>query len=176
MIGIIAENAERCGAENEMRAFPYRQSNPSRGEDAAKLAVRKKSDLSVQLSKICDEPVGTAGDLSRRFTSRATIAEDTPVGVLLADVDGAPTFVIAIVPFGEVGFDFNALTQANQRTRPLGPPTWTAEHMNEFGAAQSLSKLSRLLFAVFRQRDIGAARVLMGERPGGLPVPNEIEV
>ncbi len=103
MIGIVAKNAERCGTENEMRAFHYRQSNPSRGEDAAKLAVREKRDLSVQLSKICYEPVGTVGDLSRRFTPRATIAEDIPVGAVLAEVYRTPTFVNTIVPFGEVG-------------------------------------------------------------------------
>ena len=162
MIGIVAENTEGRGTENEMRSFHYRQSNPSRGEDAAKLPVREKRNLSVQLSKICYEPVGTVGDLSRRFTPRATIAEDIPVGVVLADVHCAPTFVITIVPFGEVWFDFSALTQSNQSASHLCPLTWAAEHMDEFCAAQSFSKLARFLFAMFGQRNVCATGVLVG--------------
>jgi len=149
MIGIVAENAERSGTENEMRAFHYRESNPSRGDDAPKLTVRKEGDFSIKLSKVRYEPVGTIGDLSRRFTPRATIAEDIPVGAALADVHRAPTFVITIVPFGEVRLDFRILTQSNQSTSPLCPTTRAAEHMDEFCATQSLSKLSGLLFAMF---------------------------
>jgi hypothetical protein len=145
-----------------MRAFHYRESNPSRGDDAPKLTVRKEGDFSIKLSKVRYEPVGTIGDLSRRFTPRATIAEDVPVGAALADVLRAPTFVITIVPFGEVWFDFSALTQSNQSASHLCPLTWAAEHMDEFCAAQSFSKLARFLFAMFGQRNVCATGVLVG--------------
>jgi hypothetical protein len=124
--------------------------------------VRKEGDFSIQLSKVRYEPVGTIGDLSRRFTPRATIAEDVPVGAALADVLRAPTFVITIVPFGEVWFDFSALTQSNQSASHLCPLTWAAEHMDEFCAAQSFSKLARFLFAMFGQRNVCATGMLMG--------------
>jgi len=100
MIGIVTENTERSGTENEMRSFHYRQSNPSRGKDAAKLAVREKRDLSVQLSKICYEPVGAVGNLSGHFTSGTTVAENIPVRSSLANVRRARPFVIAVVPLG----------------------------------------------------------------------------
>jgi hypothetical protein len=126
------------------------------------LAVREERDLSVQLSKICYEPVGAVGNLSGRFTSGATIAEDIPVGSDLANVHRAPSFVITVVPFGEVWFDFRILTQSNQCASPLCPTTRTAEHMGESGATQSLSKLSRFLFAMFGQRNLCATGVLVG--------------
>jgi hypothetical protein len=162
MIGIVAENAERRGTQDEMWSFNHWQSNPSSGENAPKLAVREERDFSVQLSKMRYQPVGTLGNLSGRFTSGATIAKDIPIRSALANVYRAPPFVIAIVPFGQVRFDFSALTQSNQRTRPLCPPTWAAEHMDEFCATQSFSKLARFLFAVFGQRNICATGMLVG--------------
>jgi hypothetical protein len=48
--------------------------------------------------------------------------------------------------------------------------------MGKFGSAQSPSKLPRLLFAIFSQRNIGTTGVLVGERPGGFTVPDEIKV
>lgn len=161
MIGIVTENAERRGAQHKMRPIDYWQSNPSRSEDAPKLAVREERDFSVQLSKMRYEPVGTVGDLSRRFTSGATVAEDIPVGTALANVRRALTFVFAIVPFGQIRFDFSPLTQSNQCTSPLCPPSRAAEHVDEFGATQSLSKLSRFLFPMFGQRNVCATGMLM---------------
>jgi hypothetical protein len=108
------------------------------------------------------EPVGAVGNLSGRFTSGATITEDIPVGSDLANVHRAASFVITVVPFGEVRLDFSILTQSNQFTRSLCPPTRTAEDMNKFCAAQPRSKLSRLFFTMFGQRDICATGMLVG--------------
>jgi hypothetical protein len=96
-----------------MRSVAYWQSNPSRSEDASKLAVRKESDFSVQIPKTGYEPVGTVGYLSRHFTSRTTVAEDIPIRTFLANVRRAPSFIIPVIPFSEVQLDFSALTQAN---------------------------------------------------------------
>jgi hypothetical protein len=159
-----------------MRAFDHWQSNPSRGEDASKLTVRKKGDFSVQLSKVRYESVGAVGNLSGRFTTGATVAEDIPVGSDLANVHRASSFIITVVPFGEVRLDFSALNQSSQCTSPLCPPTRAAEHMDEFGAAQSFSKVSRFLFPMFSQRDICTTGMLVGQRPLSLTVPNKIEV
>jgi hypothetical protein len=100
--------------------------------------------------------------LSGHFTPGTTVAEDIPVRSALANVRRTPSFVIAIVPFGEVWFDFSALTQSNQSASHLCPLTWAAEHMDEFCAAQSFSKLARFLFAMFGQRNVCATGMLMG--------------
>jgi len=161
MIRIVFKNAERRGIQHEMETFRYGQSNPSRGEDATELTVREERDFSVQLSQMGYEPIGAGGNLSGRFTPGATIAEDIPVRPDLANVHGASSLVIAIVPFGEVRFDFRIPLQSNHGTSPPCPPTRAAEHMDEFGAAQSLSQLSRFLFAMSGQRDICATGVLV---------------
>ena len=162
MVGIVAENAERRGAQHEMRSIDYWQSNPPRSQNAAKLAVREERDLSVQLSKICYEPVCTVGNLSGHFTSGTPVTEDIPVRSTLANVRRAPSFVITIVPLGEVRLDFRILTQSNQSTSPLCPTTRAAKHMGESSATQSLSKLSRFVFAMFSQGNVCATGMLVG--------------
>jgi len=159
-----------------MRALNYGQADPSRSEDASKLTVREQRDISVQLPQMGYEPICAAGNLSRRLAPGATITEDIPVGPAPANVRGASSFVIAIVPFGEVHFDFRVLIQSNQGTCPPGPPARAAEHMPKFGAAQSFSQLLCFPFTVLGQRNIRAARMLVGQRPGGFTVPNKIKV
>jgi hypothetical protein len=162
MIGIVTENAERRGTQHEMRSVNDRQSNPSRSEDAPKLAMREERDLSVQLSKMGYEPVGAVGNLSGSFTPGTTVAEDIPVRSALANVRRARAFVITIVPFGEVWLDFHILTQSNQSTSPLCPTTRATERIGESGTTQSPSKLSRFLFAMFGQRNVCATGMLVG--------------
>ena len=159
-----------------MRPLDHWQSNPARSEDAPKLTVRKERDLSVQVPKTGDESIGPVGNSPGCFTPGATVSENIPIGPDLADVHGAPTFVITVVPFSEVRLDFGAPTQGNQCTGPLSPSARATEHMGEFGVAQSLPKLSCFLFAMFGQRNVGASRMLVGHRPGGFTVPNKIEV
>ena len=79
MIGIVAENAERRGAQHEMRSVDYWQSDPSRGKDAPELAVREECDLSVQLSNTLYESVGAVGNLTGHFTPGTPVTEDIPV-------------------------------------------------------------------------------------------------
>ena len=135
MVSIVAKNAERCGTQHEMGTFAHWQSNPSRGQDAPKVAVREERDFSVQLPKMGYESVGAVGNLSGRFTPGATVAENIPIRSALANVHGASSLVISIVPFGEIRFDFRIIIQSNQGTSPLCPSTRAAEHMDEFGAA-----------------------------------------
>jgi len=60
--------------------------------------------------------------------------------------------------------------------RLAAAPAGAAEDAGEGDAAQALSQLSGLCFAVFGQRNIGAAGMLVGQRPGRFAVPNEIQV
>jgi hypothetical protein len=100
MVGVVAENAERCGTEHEMRPFEDWQSNPSRSQDAPELAVREKRYISVHRPKAGNEPVGAVGNLRGYFTLRATIPEDIPIRSFFTNVHSAPSFVITVVPFG----------------------------------------------------------------------------
>jgi hypothetical protein len=62
--------------------------------------MREERDLSIQLAKPNDESVGAVRNLTGRFTPRATIAEDIPIRSLFANVRGATSFVVTIVPLG----------------------------------------------------------------------------
>jgi hypothetical protein len=92
-----------------MGAVANRQSNPSRGEDAPKLPVREQGDLSVQLTKVRNKPVGSVGNLPGRLTPGAAVEKDIPIGTFFVNVRGASSLVSTIIPFGEVWFAFSAL-------------------------------------------------------------------
>jgi hypothetical protein len=109
MVGFVAENAERCRTEQEMLSFHGRQPDPSRAQDAPKLAMRKESDISRQRSEPDDEPVGPAADLSGCFATRAAIPEKIPIRSFPGNILRAPALVIAIIPLGQVGLDFGLL-------------------------------------------------------------------
>jgi len=109
MVRVVAENTQRRSSYDKMRAVANRQSNPSRGEDAPKLPVREQGDLSVQLPKLLNKPVGSVGNLPGRLTPGATVEENIPIGTVFANVRGASSLVRTIIPFGQVWFAFCAL-------------------------------------------------------------------
>jgi hypothetical protein len=86
-----------------MLPFDRRHSNPSRGQDASKLAMREERDVAFQLVKMGDEPISTVGNLRGRFAARTTVPKHVPVWMLLANVHGALYFVIAIGSISAAG-------------------------------------------------------------------------
>jgi hypothetical protein len=85
-----------------MLPFDRRQSDPSCGQDAPELTVREERDVSVQRAKMCDDPISAVGNLCRHFTARTAVPEHNPVRSPFANVHGALSFVIAVVPFRQV--------------------------------------------------------------------------
>jgi hypothetical protein len=112
VVGVEGKNAERCRAEHEMLRFGHRQSDPARGQDTAELAVRKERDISVQRTQTSEKPIGTGGNLCGHFSVGAPVPTYIPVRPLVEDIQRALSFVIAIVPFGQVGFVFRGFTDA----------------------------------------------------------------
>ena len=120
MAGFVAENAERRRAERKMPPFDRRQADPSRGEYASELAMREERDVALQRLKMGDEAIGAGGDLLGRFTARTTIPKHIPVRSLLANVYGAPSFVVAIVPLGQIRINDGRSTEPGYLARSAG--------------------------------------------------------
>ena len=152
VVGVEGENAERRRAEGEMPCFGHRQSDPARGQHAADLAVSEECDISVQRAQAGDEAIGAVGNLRRHFTARTTIAIDIPVGPLLEDLQGTQSFVIAIVPFGEVGFCFRGSIQTGQLAGLPRALERTGEDMIKRDVPEALGKLTGLFLAICGQR------------------------
>jgi hypothetical protein len=81
-----------------MLRIDHRKSDPTRGEDAAELAVREKSNVPIDIAERSEEPVSTSGYVSGHFTMRTTVPKDVPARSSLINVDGSLPFVIAVIP------------------------------------------------------------------------------
>jgi hypothetical protein len=136
----------------------------------------KECNLSIQPPKPSDKAVGTVGNLGGRFTPRATIPKDIPIGPLLADVWSATSFVIAIIPFSQIRFNFKSSIRRNQSACPLRSLTRATEDADESDVLQPFSKLKGFLLAMFGQRNICSTSVLVAQRPGGFAVTNEVKI
>lgn len=88
-----------------MLALHDRQSNLSRGQAAAELAMGEQCYVSAQPAEAGDEPIGALRYVARAFASRAAIAIAVPTRPTIRDVAGGSALVMPVVPFGEVRFD-----------------------------------------------------------------------
>ena len=75
-----------------------------------------------------DHPIGPGRDLLGRLTAGCTPGEDGPPRSRGADLARRATFVLAVVPLGEIVGDLGALGQAGDHARVAGAPAWAAEH------------------------------------------------
>ena len=174
VVVLVTENAERRCVEKEMSRFAYGQVNPTRGQDASEMAMREERDVSVQLPKTGNESVRAVGNLRWCFTIWTAVAEEVPVRSRLANVRGALSFVVAVVPLHQVRFEFNCLTQAGQLTRSPRALSGAGQHAGERNLPQTPAKFLRRIFSARGQRNVGAAGVLAGERPFGFTVSNKV--
>ncbi len=158
-----------------MLAFEHRQSDPSRGQDAPELAVREKRDVSVQCVKMCDEPISTIGNLCGHFTARTSVPKHIPVRSHFANVHGALSFVIAVVPFRQVRFNLGRRPQPGELTRSSRALPRAGQHTSKLDPPEAWSKFACLVFAMRSQWNVRATGVLAGERPLGFAVSNEVK-
>ena len=81
----------------------------------------------------------------------------------------------AIIPFGEIGIDLGGIAEAGELGGPPRALRRAGQYLNEVRSAQPLAEGAGLPFAVFGQRQVGAAGMLAGEGPGGFAVPRQID-
>ena len=102
-----------CAQEVESRFF-RRGLEPARRQDAEYVAVREQSDISVCIEGPVDDGAGTDRHLPDRLPARDAVAEEGPAGPVAVDVVGGAAFVIAIVPFAQVGLDLGDSAETGQ--------------------------------------------------------------
>lgn len=173
MAGLETEDANRRHASGEMLTFDHRQSDPAHGEHASEMAMREQSDAAALRTKTLEQAIGATADVSGRLAMRAAVAKDVPARPLLLDLGRAQSFVIAIVPFGEVRFDRRGATEPGKGAGSLRAQAWAGEDSRERDAGQERLQRLSLRLAVRGERDFGAAGVLARERPFGLPMSND---
>src|SRR5215470_12253121 len=102
-IVLVAENAEARCAEQQVTPGRCLEAEPAGGEHSRDMGARKDRDIAPDSAYALNNPVGPCGYLTRRFASRAPVAEQKPARALGEDVGGAAALILAVIPFGEVG-------------------------------------------------------------------------
>jgi hypothetical protein len=171
---LVPHRAEAGRAQQKVPARPRFEAEPARGKHSEKVPARKEQHVAVHCPHPASHPVGPRPDLVRQLPSRAAVAEQLPVRALGTDVGAGETFVRAVVPFEQVRLDLSRGGEAGQLARPDRPLQGAREHPGERQALEPLSELARLDFALRGQRQVGHARVLVRNGPGGLAVPRQV--
>ena len=96
--------------------------------------------------------------------------------MLLANVGAALALVVAVVPFGQVGFDQTPRTQARQFASLSRAQAGAHENPIKLDLAKARGKCACLILAVCGQAEVGPSRVLAGERPRRFTVSNEVQL
>ena len=78
-----------------------------------KIRMWPGSDRSRPITRSARAPI-----VRDRLAARATVAEERPAGPLAADLVGAPAFVAAIIPFGQVRDAHGPIAETGQLARP----------------------------------------------------------
>src|SRR5215813_7588447 len=99
-----------------------------------------------------------------------------PARPLLADVDGAPALVLAVIPLMQLWVDLGCVAEARQLARPAGPRQRAHQDLGERHAIEPLTQVQGVLLAARRERDIRPARVLTGDRPCRLTMPRQVDL
>jgi len=133
-------------------------------QHAARALVNSDNDL------VCPGP-----DVARRFAFWTAIFEQAPGRLIRAYVSRCSSFVLAIIPFGQIWVDGRDRTEAGELTRASCPHERAGEHIADAQLVEFLLKRDRLLLAAPRQRNVAAARVLTGERPRGFAMTNQVD-
>jgi len=78
------------------------------------MAMRKDCDVGLQLSNSCDYSIGSEPNLFGGFPARTGMSPDRPSRNLLLDLFRRDSFVIAVIPFHQVGTEFDPSAQAGE--------------------------------------------------------------
>ena len=85
-----------------------RQANPAHHEHPEHMAMREQRDICVGRAGPGYHPVHPRAHLLRRFAARASIPEDQPTRRALVDLLGRQSFLLPVVPLGQVWVDNGA--------------------------------------------------------------------
>ena len=140
------------------------------------MAMREDGNVTFQRPEPSNQPVCAFGNLGGRVAAWTSVSKDIPFWPCLANIRRAQSLVLAVVPLGEVRFDFRKVTQPGQLACSPCTLQGTSEYAAERHSAEPLCQIAGVLFALFNQRDIGSTGMLAGERPSGFAVSHQKKV
>ena len=173
-IVLVAKRAQTSSAQQEIFARLRFEPKPTSGQDPEKVSARKNQNIPLRRAHALNHTVSSCANLAGRFTSRATIAEDLPVGALGVDLRGPETLVFAIIPFHKIVVDLRLAAEAGQFAGPSRALQRTCEYARELTSPKLFPDLTCGALAMVGEREIGQPGVLARESPCSLTVSCEV--
>src|SRR5215468_524592 len=159
-----------------MRAGGGRQADPARDQDPKDVAVGEQNDVAGGAADSRDDAIDARADLRWRLAARTAVAKEHPVRLLVMDLLGRESLVLAVVPLVQIGLDRRAGAEAGELTRLAGPSQRARQHELKSLLGQRGPEASGDRAPVLGERDVGHAGVLPGQAPFGLAVANHVDL
>ena len=137
------------------------------------MSMREHDRVAWARSKIREQAIDALTDELRGLTFGSAVAPQAPVGTLVADVNGTPSLVRAVVPFHELVPPGRALAEARELARLDCSDKRARQDEVEPAVSQLGPESTCSLAAVLGQRDVGSSRVPPAQAPFRLSVPDE---
>src|ERR1700760_3048950 len=137
------------------------------------MAARKHDRPVIGRAKASDDAIGAGADVSWLLAVRAAIPEQEPAGTVRENLAALATFVVAVIPFEEIGIEFGDAAESGELTGAPRALKRARDDPAKRYAFEALLKPLRLAFAFLRQRDVGAAGVLAACAPFGFAMADE---
>src|SRR5580765_1770618 len=147
---------------------------PADSQHSQNMPARKNQHIALDPTHATRDTLGPRSNLLRRFSIRAAVMEQLPVGVLRTNLRGSQTFELAVVPFDQIVIHFGDGSEAGEFAGASRTLQRTGENLCKSQSGQPFAKPASVAFPTLGQRHIGQSRVLSRETPGGLAVPRQI--
>src|SRR4030095_4332626 len=173
VVFVTQRTQARC-AQQEVSTEGGVEPEPARGEYSQEMPAGEKQHVTLDTAHPFQRAVRRRANLFWRFPSGSAIPKQLQIRALLVNISGKATLILAIVPFEQVPVDFSHSSKAGQFAGPGGTLQRAGKHLCESYSTQPFLEPARITLATFCQRQVGKSRVLARERPGGFPVPGEV--
>src|ERR1700677_2485175 len=139
------------------------------------MAAGKHNRLVIRCAKAPDDAIGARADIRRLLAVRASVAEQEPAGPAGEDFAGLAPLVVAVIPFEQVGIDLGGVAEPGECAGAGRPLKGTGEDPIKLEPPKTLVEPSRLAFALFREGNIRASRMLAARAPFGFAMADKID-
>jgi hypothetical protein len=138
------------------------------------MPARKKQHVSRNRAHSGDNSVCAFTDLLGHFPSGRAVPKQVPIRALGADFDTSEAFILAIIPFDEIGIDFSNGPKPGQLACPARASQRTREHLHENQSLEASAEPPGGLLALDREWEVGESSVLASQGPSSFAVPSQI--
>gem|GEM_PF-6659046 len=104
-----------------MLAISGFKSQPAHCQNAQEMTVGKKCNVAFLATNLSDDSVRSGGHVVDRLAVRTRVSPDAPIRDLFPYLPGRYPFVVSIIPFHQIGNQFDTIPLSRQASRLQSP-------------------------------------------------------